>query len=159
MRRRSPRRRRSVQTRPDAVTASRPNECWSMDFMADQLFSGHRFRLLTMVDNFSRESLAIAIGQQLTGDDVVSVLDRVTRQRDRPQTIRVDSGPEFIGKSLDLWAYWNQVKLDFSCPGKPADNVFIESFNGTLRAECLNQHWFLSLEDAQSSVDGCFLSL
>lgn len=124
-----------------------------MDFVADQLFSGHRFRLLTIVDNFSRGSLAIEVGQRLTCDDVVSVLDRVIGHRGRPQTIRVDNGPEFIGKSLDLWAYWNQVKLDFSRPGKPTDNAFIESFNGTLRAECLNQHWFLSLEDAQSIVD------
>lgn len=153
MRRRSPRRRRSVQTRPEAVTASRLNEFWSMDFMADQLFSGHRFRLLTIVDNFSRESLAIHVGQRLTGDDVVSVLDDVSRQRGSPQTIRVDNGPEFIGKSLDLWAYWNGVKLDFSRPGKPTDNAYIESFNGKLRSECLNQHWFLSLDDAQEIVN------
>ena len=153
MSRRSPRRRRSVQTRPDAVTARRPNECWSMDFMASRLCSGHRFRLLTIVDNFSRESLAIEVGQRLTGDDVVSVLDRVARQRGRPETIRVDNGPEFIGKSLDLWAYWNGVTLDFSRPGKPTDNAFIESFNGTVREECLNQHWFMSLKDAQEKLD------
>jgi putative transposase len=124
-----------------------------MDFMADQLFSGHRFRLLTLVDNFTRESLAIRVGQRLTGDHVVQVLEEVTLRRDKPQSIRVDNGPEFISKSLDWWAYFNKVQLDFSRPGKPTDNAFIESFNGRVRQECLNQHWFLSLEEAQDRVD------
>ena len=119
----------------------------------DQLFSGRRFRLLTLVDNFSRESLAIEAGQRLTGDDVVRVLERVSAERGCPKSIRVDNGPEFISKSLDLWAYWNGVTLDFSRPGKPTDNAFIESFNGTVREECLNQHWFLSLEDAQEKLE------
>ena len=121
--------------------------------MADQLFNGQRFRLLTLVDNFSRESLAIRVGQRLTGDDVVQVLERVTQTHGKPQSIRVDNGPEFISKSLDWWAYWNDVKLDFSRPGKPTDNAMIESFNGKLREECLNQNWFLSLADAQARVD------
>ncbi|MBX9653775.1 integrase core domain-containing protein [bacterium] len=89
------------------------------------------------------------MGQRLTGDDVVRVLDQVTKQRGSPKSIRVDNGPEFISKSLDLWAYWSKVELAFSRPGKPTDNAFIESFNGKFREECLNQHWFLSLEDAQ----------
>ena len=121
--------------------------------MCDQLFNGQRFRLLTLVDNFTRESLAILAGQRLTGDDVVQVLEGVTKHHGKPETIRVDNGPEFISKSLDLWAYWNGVKLDFSRPGKPTDNAFIESFNGKFREECLNQNWFLSLEDAQERVD------
>ena len=122
--------------------------------MSDQLNSGRRFRLLTLVDNFSRESLAIQAGQRLTGDDVVQILKQVTQQRGaHPETIRVDNVPEFILKSLDLWAYWNRVKLDFIRPGKPTGNAFIESFNGRLRQECLNQHWFLSLEDAQEKLD------
>lgn len=124
-----------------------------MDFMADQLFSGRRFRLLTLVDNFSRESLAIEAGQRLTGDNVVRVLERVCAKRGTPQSIRVDNGPEFISRSLDLWAYWNNVTLEFSRPGKPTDNPFIESFNGTLREECLNQHWFLSLGDACAKLE------
>ena len=122
--------------------------------MADQLFDGRRFRLLTLVDNFSRESLSIRVGQRLTGDQVVAVLEEVTRNREKPNTIRVDNGPEFISKSLDWWAYFNGVKLDFSRPGKPTDNAYIESFNGTLRQECLNEHWFLSLQDAQDKLDG-----
>ncbi len=98
--------------------------------MADQLFNGGRFRLLTLVDNFSRESLAIRIKQQLKGDDVVSVLEEVARLRGKPKSIRVDYGPEFISKSLDCWAYFNEVKLDFSRPGKPTDNAYIEWFTG-----------------------------
>jgi len=103
----------------------------------------------SLVDNHSRESLAIEVGQRLTGDDVVRVLEHVTAERGKPQSIRVDNGPEFISRSLDLWAYFNGVKLDFSRPGKPTDNAVIESFNGRLREECLSQHWFLSLDEAR----------
>ena len=119
------------------------NECWSMDFMAEQLFQG-RFRILTLVENFSRESLALRrrIGFVTKG------LGAVKAERGFPHSIYVDNGPEFISKTLDWWAYWNQVQLDFSRPGKPMHNAFIESFNGKLRQECLNQHWFLSLEDS-----------
>ena len=105
--------------------------------------------LLQRTHNFSRESLAIEVGQRLTGYDVVKVLERVTAERGKPQTIRVDNGPEFISTSLDLWAYFHGVKLDFSRPGKPTDNAYIESFNGRLREECLNQHWFSSLDEAR----------
>ena len=121
--------------------------------MSDQLFDGRRFRLLTLVDNFSRESLAIRVDQRLTGDDVVQVLKQVTAVRGRPQSIRVDNGPEFISKSLDWWAYFHEVTLDFSRPGKPTDNALIESFNGRLREECLNQSWFLNLSDAQERIE------
>ena len=117
--------------------AQHANDSWSMDFVSDQLVGGQRFRLLTLVDNHSRESLA-KVGQRLTGDDVVRVLEGVASQCGKPQTIRVDNGPEFISRSLDLWAYSSGVKLDISRPGKPTDNAFIKSFNGRLRDECLN---------------------
>ena len=149
IRRRKPRRRKSVQVREARPATIRVNESWSMDFVSDRLASGDRFRLLTLVDNFSRESLAIEVGQRLTGDDVVKVLERGTAERGKPLSICVDNGPEFISTSLDLWAYFNGVKLDFSRPGKPTDNAFIESFNGRLREECLNQHWFSSLDEAR----------
>ena len=84
---------------------------------------------------------------------MVKVLEEITQQRGTPKSIRVDNSPEFVSKSLDWWAYFNQVKLDFSRPGKPTDNAFIESFNGKFRVECLNQHWFTSLEDAQQQFD------
>lgn len=153
MRRKRPRRNRSCQVRVERAAARSPNETWSMDFMADQLFSGQRFRILTLVDNFTRENLAVRVGKRLTGDHVVETLQEVTRRRGTPKAIRVDNGPEFISKSLDWWAYFNGVKLDFSRPGKPTDNAYIESFNGRLRQECLNEHWFLSLEDAQQRMD------
>lgn len=154
MRRKRPRRNRSCQVRVTRPAATRVNESWSMDFMADQLLSGNRLRILTLVDNFSRESLAIEAGRRMTGDHVVEILQQVTERRGScPQTIRVDNGPEFISRSLDFWAYWNKVKLDFSRPGKPTDNAFIESFNGRLREECLNEHWFESLQDAQQTLD------
>lgn len=153
MRRKRPRRNRSSRLREARPLATAANESWSMDFMSDQLHCGHRFRLLTLVDNFTRESLAIRVGRRMTGDDVVRILEEVTQQRDRPKSIRVDNGPEFISKSLDCWAYFNEVQLDFSRPGKPTDNAFIESFNGRFRQECLDQHWFLSLEDAQQRAD------
>jgi len=149
MRTKSPKRRVSCRRRIERPKATRPNATWSMDFMADQLFDGTRFRLFTLVDNFTRESLAIDVGQRFTGEAVCEVLDRVVAERGLPGEIRVDNGPEFTSKALDLWAYANEVKLDFSRPGKPTDNAYIESFNSLVRKECLNQHWFLSLQDAE----------
>ena len=133
-----------------------------MDFMSDELFDGRqidgrRIRLLTIVDNFTRESLAIRVAASIRGStlgqDVVDVLQRLKEQRRLPRTIRVDNGPEFTSKRLDLWACLSEVELDFSRPGKPTDNAFIESFNGRFRQECLNENWFLSLEDAREKVE------
>src|SRR4051794_26100631 len=102
---------------------------------------------------FTREALAIAIDQGIKGEQVVSAVTRVALARGMPRAIRVDNGPEFISKALDRWAYENGVTLDFSRPGKPTDNAFVESFNGRLRDECLNAHWFLSLADARSKIE------
>ena len=136
--------------RPEAVE---PNDGWSMDFMSDQLFDGRRLRLLTLVDNFTRESLAIDVNDHIGGHRVVDVLMQVGKQRKLPGTIRLDNGPEFISKALDQWAFLNDVQLDFSRPGKPTDNGLIEAFNGRLRQECLNESWSLSLEDAREKVE------
>ena len=124
-----------------------------MDFMHDELFNGDRIRLLTLVDNFSRVSPRIEVDRSLTGKRVVEVLERVRLQRGLPKIIRVDHGTEFTSKALDQWAYINGVELDFTRPGKPTDNAFIESFNGRVRQECLNENWFLSLDDARSKVE------
>jgi putative transposase len=124
-----------------------------MDFMSDELFDGRRIRLLTLVDNFTRESLAIEVNERIGGHKVVDVLMQVGKERKLPNRIRVDNGPEFISKALDQWAYLNGVQLDFSRPGKPSDNGLIEAFNGRLRQECLNESWFLSLEDAREKVE------
>lgn len=124
-----------------------------MDFVMDALFDGRRFRALTIVDNYSRECLEIEVGQSLKGEDVVRVMERMKLIRGAiPQRIKVDNGSEFISKALDKWAYENAVVLDFSRPGKPTDNAFIESFNGSFRDECLNVNWFLSLEDAWEKI-------
>jgi len=154
MRRRRPKRRFvSSKQRAGRSEPCVTNERWSMDFMSDQLASGHRIRVLTIVDIFSRESLALHVGQSIKGYDVVTVLGRLLKSRGRPKTIQVDNGSEFTSKAMDQWAYFNQVELDFSRPGRPTDNAFIESFNGKLRAECLNQNWFLSLADARDKIE------
>ena len=153
MRHKPPRRRVSAKLRDDRTDATCPNQCWSMDFMADELFDGRRLRLLTIVDNFSRVSPFIGVGFSYKGYDVVSSLNLAVAQFGVPERIRVDNGPEFISKEVDLWAYAQGVVLDFSRPGKPTDNAFIESFNSRFRQECLNEHWFLSLEDAKEKVE------
>lgn len=116
------------------------------------LCDGSRIRILTIVDNFTRESPHIVVGKRLKGHDVVSALEEAVKRHGKPQRIKVDNGPEFISKDLDLWAYCNQVELDFSRPGKPTDNAFIESFNSRFRQECLSSHWFLSLDDAKCKI-------
>jgi len=129
------------------------NDIWSMDFAADSLFNGSRFRVLTVVDNYSRECLAIEVGQGIKGEQVVEVLKRLKFIRGVPGSIRVDNGSEFVSKAVDKWAYENKVALDFSRPGKPIDNAFAESFIGSLRDECLNVNWFLSFEDACAKIE------
>lgn len=129
------------------------NDIWSMDFVSDSLFDGRRFRALTLVDNLGRECLTIHADQSIKGTGVVVLLDELAEDRGVPNAIRVDNGPEFISKALDLWAYENGVTLDFSRPGKPTDNAYIESFNGSFGDECLNVNWFLTLEDAREKIE------
>jgi putative transposase len=124
-----------------------------MDFVSDQLYDGRRVRVLAIVDNHTRESLALVPSQRIRGMDVVETLERITKIKGIPKRIKVDNGPEFISKDVDRWAYWNHVELDFSRPGKPSDNAFIEAFNSRFRQECLNEHWFLSLADAQNKIE------
>ncbi|EDV4224365.1 IS3 family transposase [Salmonella enterica subsp. enterica] len=154
LRRKRPRRHVSAARRQQRPVLTHVDQCRSMDFVSDNLFNGRRFRALTVVDNFSRECLAIHAGKSLKGEDVVRIMEalRVPDKR-LPVRIQTDNGSEFISKSLDKWAYEHGVTMDFSRPGKPTDNPFIESFNGSLRDECLNIHWFLSLEDAQEKTD------
>ena len=133
--------------------AEGPNHVWSLDFVADQFTDGRRFRALTVVDVYTRECLAIEVGQSLKGHDVVRVLHRISQQRGAPKVLFCDNGSEFTSQVLDLWAYHNQVKIDFSRPGKPTDNAYVESFNGTLRAECLDAHWFASPAEAMERIE------
>lgn len=153
LRSKRPRRSRAAAHRLDRPGLTGLYQCCSMDFMADQLFDGRKFRIFTLVDNFSRECLALRSGQSLKGRDVVDVLEdlRVNRKI-LPKRIQSDNGSEFISKELDRWAYENQVTLDYSRPGKPTDNPFVESFNGSFRDECLNVNWFMDMEDAQEKI-------
>ncbi|WP_258125311.1 integrase core domain-containing protein [Brucella anthropi] len=112
-----------------------------------------KLRILTIVDTHSRYSPATDPRFSYRGEDVVQTLEKVCRRAGYPKTIRVDNGSEFISRDLDPWAYANKVTLDFSRPGKPTDNGFIEAFNSKLRAECLNAHWFLTLEDAREKLE------
>lgn len=153
LRRKYSRRKRVSEPRVELPRESHPNESWAMDFVSDQLFDGRRFRSLTLIDSYTRECLAIRVDKTIRGSDVVETLKRIKRTRGIPDSIRVDNGPEFISKDLDLWAYHEGVKLQFSRPGKPTDNALIESFNGSYRNECLQTHWFLSIEDAQSKIE------
>ena len=153
LRNKSPKRRVKAKLRRDRVAATKPNEVWAMDFVHDQLFDGRKVRILTIVDTFSRYAPAIDVKQSYRGMDVVETLDRVARQVGYPKTIRLDNGPEFVSKELDLWAYLRGVTLDFSRPGKPTDNAYIESLNGKFRAECLNANWFMSLDEAQRKCE------
>lgn len=153
LRRKRPRRHVTAARREQRVEAQRPNEVWSMDFVSDSLFDGRRFRSLTLVDNFSRECLLAHAAGSIRGMDVAELLDEIVEDRGVPTRICVDNGPEFISKSLDLWAYQRGVILDFSRPGKPTDNAHIESFNGSFRDECLNVNWFLSLDDAREKIE------
>jgi putative transposase len=124
-----------------------------MDFVADPLADGRRFRSLAVVDIFTRECLAIESGQKLKGEDVVRTLNRIKTSRGAPKMIHSDNGSEFCSQAMDLWAYRHGVRMAFSRPSKPTDNAFVESFNGTFRAECLNAHWFSSLTEAQRIVE------
>lgn len=153
IRNKHPKRKVSAKLREDRKAPEAPNEVWSMDFLSDQLFDGSKIRILTIVDAFSKLSPAIDVRQQYRGRDVVDTLERVTAIYGLPKSIRVDQGPEFISKDLDLWAWSKGVTLDFSRPGKPTDNAFAESFNGKVRAECIDQNWFLTLDDAQSKCE------
>lgn len=150
--RRRTRKRVAVPRTPLAVP-TRPNELWGMDFVGDALGNGRRFRMLTIVDELTRESPAIEVDFSLPGERVVRVLDELGQTRGYADGIVVDNGPEFRSEALDQWATLHQVTLHFIQPGKPIQNAFIESFNGRLRDECLNESWFVSLADAQQTIE------
>jgi len=135
------------------ATPTRQNERWSMDFISDALSAGRKFRSLNIVDDFNRECLAAEVDTSITGARVVRVLERLREFRGLPQILVLDNGPEFAGQALDVWAYEQGVKLRFIAPGKPVQNAFIESFNGKMRDECLNEHWFISLREAREAIE------
>lgn len=146
-------RRQTAALRIVIPTPTKPNERWSMDFVSDCISNGRKFRCLTVVDDFSRESPIIVVDTSLPGHRVAQILDGLGGARGLPDTIVCDNGPEFTGIALDRWAHARGVKISFIRPGKPTENAFIESFNGRFRDECLNENWFTSLKDAQEKIE------
>jgi putative transposase len=153
MRHKPPRRRVTAKLRDDRSNATAPNQIWAMDWMHDELFDGKRIWVLTVVDTFSRVCPVMRVTRSATAMVVIEALEQARRDFGLPHTIRVDQGCQFTSKELDLWAYTNGITLDFSRPGKPTDNAFVESFNASARLECLGQHWFLDMDDATQKVE------
>ena len=147
------RKRRISQIRLELPQALCPGQRWSMDFMHVTLSHGRHFRLLCVIDQFTKECLLIIADFSISGIRVARELDWLLLTCSKPGAITVDNGPEFSGIALDRGAYKNQVKLDFIRPGKPVENAYIESFNGKLRHECLNQHYFKTLEEARKTIE------
>ena len=150
--RRKRHRRIASATRSPLPAAAVPNERWSMDFMSHRLENGRYFRVLTWVDQYTRECLTLEAAPSITGARLAEYLDHVVVRRGVPRSIRVDNGTEFQSRAMDAWAYRNGVQLDFIRPGKPTENGLIESFKGRLRDECLNIHLFWTLEEARSRL-------
>ena len=125
---------------------------WSMDFVCDHTAEGLRFRVLTLVDDFSRRSPGLLVERSIGGGRVVRFLEELARVNGYPETIVIDNGPEFVSNALDQWAHSHNVQLHFIRPGRPVENAFIESFNGKFRDECLNANWFHSLEHTREIV-------
>ena len=153
LRKRRKKRKVPGRLRKPLVIPEGSNQRWSMDFMHDVLLGGRRIRMLNVIDDFTRESLAIEVDTSLGGERVCRVLDQLSDLRGLPPVIVCDNGPEFTSLALDQWAYRNQVELHFIQPGKPTQNAFVESFNGTFRDECLNEHWFRDIREARTVIE------
>ena len=151
--RRRKRRRRVLRGVPRLPVPTHINERWSLDFVLDVLDDGRRFRILTVVDDFTRACLAIDVDTSIGGRRVAQVLQRLIETRGTPARLVTDNGPEFISRALDAWAYAHGIELHFIEPGKPNQNAYVESFNGRLRDECLNEHWFFSLGQARDTIE------
>ena len=152
VRRRKRKRIGSVERQPLALP-TQTNQRWSMDFVSDGLGDGRKFRSLNIVDDYSRECVAAEVDTSIPGGRVVRVLERLGELRGLPEVLVTDNGPEFAGQALDVWACERGVKLHFIQPGKPIQNAFIESFNGKMRDECLNEHWFGTLNEARQTIE------
>ncbi len=147
------RKRMKRQRREPLTEPTGPNQVWAMDFVHDAVQGGRKLKMLTLIDCHTRECLRIEVDSSIGGARVARVLDEVCGERSYPCYITTDNGPEFISNALDAWAYTHGVKLDHIEPGKPNQNGYIESFNGRLRDECLNEHWFISLSDARYLIE------
>ena len=150
--RRKKRRQISRASRKPHILPTKVNDTWSMDFMSDTLFDGRGIRVFNVVDNLSREAVAMTLDFSLPASRVIRSLDEAIEVRGKPQRILMDNGPEFTGNALDAWAYKNGIELHFIAPGKPTENAFAESFNSRVREECLNQHCFSSMAEAREII-------
>ncbi len=139
--------------RVSQCVATAPNQRWSMDFVRDRFADGRWFRVLTVVDQFTRECLLLLADRSLSGAKVASALESVVGERGVPTSITVDNGSEFASRAMDAWAYGHGIHLDFIRPGKPVENSYVESFNGRLRDECLNVEVFFTLDDARAKLE------
>ncbi len=150
---RTKKRKKLIRPRVPIAVPLSVNERWSMDFVSDQLANGRRFRILNIVDDYSRECVGQLVDTSISGSYVARYLDQLIESREKPKTITCDNGPEFTSKALFFWARERQVTLQFIQPGKPTQNAFVESFNGKFRDSHLNQHWFKDLEEARSTIE------
>lgn len=147
---RTKKRKKLLRPRVPMPVPERVDERWSMDFVSDQLANGRRFRVLNVVDDFSRECVLQIVDFSISGHRLARELDRLSRTL--PKTIVCDNGSEFTSKAMFFWAKARGVKLHFIQPGKPTQNAFVESFNGKFRMYCLDLHWFASIDDARSTI-------
>ena len=145
-------RKRSSGTRQPLLEPTGANQVWSVDFVTDALSSGHRFRTLNIVDDYTREAVAMVVDTSISGARVVRVLEELKRQRGLPAQIRSDNGPEFTSRAVDQWAYEQGIRWHYIQPGRPMENGYVESFNGRFRDECLNENWFCSLAEARAII-------
>ncbi len=150
---RTKRRKKLKRPRAPMLVPSGINERWSMDFVSDQLACGRRFRVLNIVDDYSRECVGQVVDTSISGQRVTRYLDELAERRGLPKIIVCDNGPEFTSKALFFWSRETGVKPHFIQPGKPTQNAFVESFNGKFRDQCLNLYWFRDLADAQRTIE------
>nr|WP_312774583.1 IS3 family transposase [Atlantibacter hermannii] len=151
--RRRKRKKVPIGERQPLLRPSAANEVWSMDFVFDRTAEGRVIKCLTIVDDATHEAVAIEVERAISGQGVSRVLDRLAMQRGLPRVIRTDNGKEFCGKAMVAWAHEKEVALRLIEPGKPNQNAYVESFNGRLRDECLNEHWFPTLLHARTSIE------
>jgi putative transposase len=150
---RTKKRKKLIRPRQPMEIPTTINQRWSMDFVSDQLSNGRRFRVLNIVDDYSREMVGQLVLVSITGNQVARFLAGVIEQRGRPKKIICDNGTEFTSKAMFFWSQETAVSLGFIQPGKPTQNAFVESLNGKFRNECLNQHWFRTLDEAREKIE------
>lgn len=150
---RTKKRKKLIRPRQPMDVPFAPNQRWSMDFVSDQLSNGRRFRILNVVDDYSRELVGQLVSTSISGKQVARFLEQLIEQRNKPAKVICDNGTEFTSKAMFFWSKETNITLGFIQPGKPTQNAFVESLNGKFRNECLNQHWFRTMEEARFEIE------